>query len=79
MRRRAIPVGPEAQVRFKNEHIDPVSLVLDYGDFGTVTIIVPINGAVLIDVGALAPDVFIYNAELDIGDAHNVVPINRDN
>lgn len=78
MRRRAIPVGPEAQVRVKNERIEPISLVLDYGEFGTATIIVPINGAVVIDTGTLAPDIFIYDAELDTGDADNIVPLHRD-
>ena len=78
MKQHTVPAEPGSHLVFRNNNLSPVSLVLDYGDFGTATIIVPINGIVSLQIGDRAPILSIHDAPPDIGDPDNIIPMNQD-
>lgn len=78
MKQYEFPVNSGSQLVFRNSELAPIALVLDYGEFGTATIIVPINGVVRLDIGERAPTLNIHDAPPDIGDGDNIVPMDVD-
>ena len=78
MRRISAHMQSGEVIRFKNELLPPVLVVVDYQELGTVSVVIPINGSIKITVGNRAPELSIYDAPADIGDGNNVVPINVD-
>ena len=72
-RKLSLDAEPGTRVWWKNATATPVSMMLDYGAYGSVRFNLPINGTVQITLGTMAPEIFLNDVEADVPDGDNVV------
>ena len=56
---------------------EAVTIAIDSGEYGVVSVTIPPGGIVRLEVGTIAPDIFISDPNLPDLQGDNVIPINK--
>ena len=75
-RRQSFEMKPGDLMAWKNERLKPASLRFDCGPYGTVEVILPINGRVRFTAGTQAPTIFLNDVEPDVVEGDKIVRLN---